>query len=161
MGILPPKCQRPPSVEYDEESELEQGKQRAKELLDREPWYRGAGIGAAEDGEHFAVTVRVAPGFGGEAERRVAGLDLPVFFTIVETEGWGPRPAVVASAWLRSKVAFNKENPTDLVKQLAKILDKAQTGASTGARKRLRDSSSQIRNLGRAVQEAWERRREV
>jgi hypothetical protein len=121
--------------------------------------YLGAGVGPSDDGEHHAVVLRVLPGFREATERLVGTLNVPVFVRVVEVEDSAPRPSVVASAWMQ-KIAFNKENPTDLLMQLEKVLEKAQKEAEGIARTRLRSVSTRIRGLGRDVQEAWRRRQE-
>jgi len=160
LEIVPDEEQVPErEVLYDDPSALEATKELVKETFEAEPWYGGAGIGPTDDGEHHAVLLRVLPGFRERAQSLVDDLDVPVFVRIVETVPPRPRGAVVASAWLE-KVAFNKENPTDLLMQLGKVLDKAQREAEGLARTRLRTVSTRIRGLGRDVQEAWRRRGE-
>jgi hypothetical protein len=72
-----------------------------------------------------------------------------------------PKSASVASAWLRSKLAFNKENPVDLVSQLVKVLEKASSEVEGDASDRLRSVSEQVRDVSRDVHQAWRRRTEV
>ena len=149
----------PPMVMYDDPGALQKTKELVKQIFQGEPWFVGVSIGPSDDGEHHAVALRVLPGFRNAAKERLQGLDLPVFVRVIEMTQPTPRPGLVASEWLR-KVAFNKENPTDLLMQLGKVLDKAQRDADGVARTRLRNVSMRIRGLGRDVQEAWRRRRE-
>lgn len=58
------------------------------------------------------------------------------------------------------RVAFNKEQPSELLNQLVKVLDKASTQASGVGRKELRDASSRVKALTRSVADAWEKRNE-
>lgn len=58
------------------------------------------------------------------------------------------------------RTAFNKENPSELLSQLTKVLDRAGMRAPPSSRKRLRDVSSRIKGLGKDVQDVWKRRDE-
>ena len=57
-------------------------------------------------------------------------------------------------------LAFNKENPSDLLSQLVKVLDKATKDAEGQGRKGLQDISSRVKGMAKNVAEAWEKRTE-
>jgi inhibitor of KinA sporulation pathway (predicted exonuclease) len=65
----------------------------------------------------------------------------------------------VASAHLQ-KMAFNKENVSDLLRQLVKILDKASDEAEGQGRKGLQDASSRVKTITKVVDDAWNSRKE-
>jgi hypothetical protein len=58
------------------------------------------------------------------------------------------------------KCGFNKENPSDLLSQLVKVLDKAERRAPSTGRRRLKDVSSRVKGLSKDVQQAWNHRDE-
>ena len=60
----------------------------------------------------------------------------------------------VASAHLE-KQAFNKENPSDLLNQIVKVLDKASRGAEGKGKKALTDAASRVKGIAKPVSEAW------
>jgi len=60
----------------------------------------------------------------------------------------------VAAAHLE-KQAFNKENPSDLLNQIVKVLDKASRGAEGRGRKGLTDAASRVKGIAKPVSEAW------
>lgn len=57
-------------------------------------------------------------------------------------------------------LAFNKENPSDLMSQLVKVLDKASKGAEGTGRKGLQDVSSRVKGMAKNVADAWQKRDE-
>jgi hypothetical protein len=65
----------------------------------------------------------------------------------------------VAAAHLE-KQAFNKENPSDLLNQIVKVLDKASRGAEGKGRKALTDAASRVKGIAKPVSEAWDSRDE-
>jgi hypothetical protein len=60
----------------------------------------------------------------------------------------------VASAHLE-KLAFNKENPSDLLNQIVKVLDKASRQAEGQGKKALVDAASRVKGIAKPVTEAW------
>lgn len=60
----------------------------------------------------------------------------------------------VAHAHL-TKQAFNKENPSDLLNQLVKLLDKASKAAEGKGKKALTDAASRVKGIAKPVTEAW------
>lgn len=62
------------------------------------------------------------------------------------------------AARFMTKQAFNKENPSDLLSQLVKLLDKASKEAEGNGKKGLVDASSRVKGLAKPVQKAWEHR---
>jgi hypothetical protein len=134
-------------------------KEAVKSGLRDEPWYGGVGLGPSTNGDGLAITVRVLPGHRHEAEDRVADLGLDVEYEVVETEPPRPRIDVIADRYLE-RTAFNKENLTDLLGQISKVLDRAEEEAEGDARERIRDVSRRLRDVGRDIQDAWRRRRE-
>jgi len=65
----------------------------------------------------------------------------------------------VASAHLQ-KMAFNKENVSDLLRQLVKLLDKASDEAEGRGRKGLQDAAGRVKTITKVVDDAWNARRE-
>jgi len=65
----------------------------------------------------------------------------------------------VASAHLE-KLAFNKENPSDLLNQIVKVLDKASRQAEGQGKKALVDAASRVKGIAKPVTEAWAARDE-
>lgn len=65
----------------------------------------------------------------------------------------------VANAHLE-KQAFNKENPSDLLNQIVKVLDKASRGAEGKGKKALTDAASRVKGIAKPVSEAWASREE-
>ena len=57
-------------------------------------------------------------------------------------------------------LAFNKENPSDLLSQLVKVLDKETTKTEGQGRKKLQDAASRVKGMAKTVADAWERRHE-
>lgn len=58
------------------------------------------------------------------------------------------------------KCGFNKENPSDLLSQLVKVLDKAERRAPSTEHRRLKNVSSRVKGLSKDVQQAWNHRDE-
>ena len=58
------------------------------------------------------------------------------------------------------KMAFNKENPSDLLRQLVKTLEKESKAAEGKGRKGLDDAMSRVRGITKVVQTAWDGRKE-
>lgn len=56
------------------------------------------------------------------------------------------------------KVAFNKENPTELLSQLIAVLNKGAQRAEGSGKKGLMDASSRVKGLTSVVQDAWDHR---
>jgi hypothetical protein len=65
----------------------------------------------------------------------------------------------VAAAHIE-KQAFNKENPSDLLNQIVKVLDKASRQADGKGKKGLMDATSRVKGIAKPVQEAWSQRNE-
>ena len=65
----------------------------------------------------------------------------------------------VASAHLQ-KMAFNKENPSDLLRQLVKLMEKEAQQAEGKGKKALDDAMSRVRGITKVVQDAWNSRKE-
>ena len=65
----------------------------------------------------------------------------------------------VASAHLQ-KMAFNKENVSDLLRQLVKLLEKEAQQAEGKGKKALDDAMSRVRGITKVVQDAWNSRKE-
>ena len=65
----------------------------------------------------------------------------------------------VAHAHLQ-KMAFNKENPSDLLRQLVKVMEKESKAAEGKGKKGLDDAMSRVRGITKTVQEAWDSRKE-
>jgi hypothetical protein len=63
----------------------------------------------------------------------------------------------VAAAHIE-KQAFNKENPSDLLNQIVKVLDKASRQAEGQGKKALVDAASRVKGIAKPVQEAWSQR---
>lgn len=155
LDVVPKTETTPPDLE-----DLERGKEVAKMLLGREPWYRGSGIGREAESDDLVVLVRVAPGFREPTIERLAEVeDFPADYEVLEVEIPRPRIELVAKTWLE-KTAFNKENPTDLLSQLVKVLERAVDQAEGRGQERLTDVMGRLQSLNRDVQEAWRRRRE-
>lgn len=57
-----------------------------------------------------------------------------------------------------NKVAFNKENPTELLSQIIAVLNKAAQKAAGSGKKGLTDASSRVKGLTSIVQDAWNHR---
>ena len=53
------------------------------------------------------------------------------------------------------KQAFNKENPSDLLNQIVKVLDKAIRAAEGKGKKGLSDAASRVKGIAKPVSEAW------
>lgn len=156
LDIVPDSEVAPPDL-----AAIQEGRQIVTDLIGEAEWFRGVGIGPAPEGDGLAVTVRVAPGYGDKVTELISDVeDFPADFEVVEVEMPEARSLVVAGEWLRRKVAFNKENPTDLLNQLVKVLEKAKGRAGGRGEKRLGDVASRVRGIGRDVQDAWRRRRE-
>lgn len=70
-------------------------------------------------------------------------------------------PTAVADRW-RSRTAFNKENPVDLISQLVRVLERAADESKEkededGAHA-LSQAVGSVRNVSREVQTAWRHR---
>jgi hypothetical protein len=79
---------------------------------------------------------------------------------LIETGRRETRVASVASAWMLRKIAFNKENPSDLLSQLLKVIERENSELEGRGQQRLVDVASRLRGMTRDVQEAWRRRHE-
>lgn len=62
------------------------------------------------------------------------------------------------AARFMTKQAFNKENPSDLLNQLVKVLDKASKDAEGTGKKGLVDAASRVKGIAKPVQKAWSHR---
>lgn len=58
------------------------------------------------------------------------------------------------------KRAFNKENPSDLLNQIVKVLNKASKDAEGKGKKGLVDAASRVKGLSKDIQTAWSQRNE-
>ena len=65
----------------------------------------------------------------------------------------------VAAAHIE-KQAFNKENPSDLLNQMVKVLDKASRQADGKGKRGLMDAASRVKGIAKPVQDAWSKRNE-
>jgi len=65
----------------------------------------------------------------------------------------------VANRYLEKR-AFNKENPSDLLAQIVKVLNKASKDAEGAGKKGLVDIASRVKGLSKDVQTAWDKRNE-
>jgi hypothetical protein len=130
-------------------------------LFRGEEWFRGSGISPVPNGNGFLVSVRVATGHGDHVNRVLADLkDFPAHYDVIEMGEWETRAASVASAWMLRKISFNKENPSDLLSQLLKVIESEKSRLEGRGQQRLVDVASRLRGMTRDVQEAWRRRHE-
>ena len=69
-------------------------------------------------------------------------------------------PSLVVSRWVRAKMAFNKENPSELLGQLLKVFEKGRAKSQGQGEKRIKDILSQLKALTKKIQDAWAKRHE-
>lgn len=65
------------------------------------------------------------------------------------------QPMMASRIAMRHVVALNKENPSDLLNQLVKVLDKAVQQAEGRGKKTLQDAKSRVKGITKIVADAW------
>ena len=81
-------------------------------------------------------------------------------FTLDDIDPVGQPQVMASRVAMRHVVALNKENPSDLLNQLVKVLDKAVQGAEGSGKKALQDAKSRVKGITKVVADAWVRKEE-
>ncbi len=81
--------------------------------------------------------------------------DVDRFFDMLDCDQEDTTFCLEEDAEGMSHLAFNKENPSDLLSQVVKVLGKAESSAEGKGKKGLQDASSRVRGLAKLVAEAW------